>query len=129
MVSLRLALPDVFRAERDPDKIKEADGAADPLGSGAQAFFDKLECPKTLIKFTAAEGAGDHCEMMNRSILNRRALDWLAKHGLSLTASIEMWDDQPTIWWRVTRRGGSGPEDTPDTAARGALVSWPRRGD
>ena len=26
---------------------------------------------------TDAEGAGDHCEMMNRSLLNRCALDWL----------------------------------------------------
>jgi hypothetical protein len=25
----------------------------------------------------AAEGAGDHCEMTNRSLLNRTALDWL----------------------------------------------------
>ena len=39
--------------------------------------MDGLRCPKTLINFTDAEGAGDHCEMMNRSALNRRALDWL----------------------------------------------------
>jgi hypothetical protein len=39
--------------------------------------MDGLRCPKTLISFTDAEGAGDHCEMMNRSLLNRRALDWL----------------------------------------------------
>jgi hypothetical protein len=49
----------------------------DPLGAGAQTFFDALRCPKELIRFTAAEGAGDHCEMNNRSLLNRRALDWL----------------------------------------------------
>jgi hypothetical protein len=30
-----------------------------------------------LIKFTAAEGAGDHCEMMNRSLVNRAVLEWL----------------------------------------------------
>jgi pimeloyl-ACP methyl ester carboxylesterase len=49
----------------------------DSLAAGAQALFDKLTCPKDLIRFTAAEGAGDHCEMMNRSLLNRRTLDWL----------------------------------------------------
>lgn len=49
----------------------------DTLGAGAQSLFDTLRCPKTLIKFTAAEGAGTHCEMLNRSLLNRRTLDWL----------------------------------------------------
>jgi len=49
----------------------------DLLGAGAPAFFETLRCPKTLLRFTAAEGAGDHCEMMNRSLVNRRALDWL----------------------------------------------------
>jgi alpha-beta hydrolase superfamily lysophospholipase len=49
----------------------------DPLAASAQAFFDALRCPKTLLQFSAAEGAGGHCEMQNRSLLNRRALDWL----------------------------------------------------
>jgi alpha-beta hydrolase superfamily lysophospholipase len=49
----------------------------DVLGTTAQAFFEKLRCPKKLIRFTAAEGAGEHCEMYNRSLVNRRALDWL----------------------------------------------------
>ena len=48
----------------------------DPLGSSAQAVFDALRCPKTLVSFSAAEGAGDHCEMGNRALLNDRALDW-----------------------------------------------------
>jgi hypothetical protein len=30
-----------------------------------------------MVKFTAADGAGGHCEMLNRSALNRAALDWL----------------------------------------------------
>lgn len=52
--------------------------AGDDTRSGsAQQVMDGLRCPKTLIAFTNAEGAGDHCEMMNRSLLNRRALDWL----------------------------------------------------
>ena len=50
---------------------------SDLRAGSAQQVYDALRCPKTLIWFTAAEGAGDHCEMMNRSLLNRRALDWL----------------------------------------------------
>ena len=49
----------------------------DTLGAFAQSFFEALRCPKTLLRFSAAEGAGDHCEMQNRSLLNRRVLDWL----------------------------------------------------
>ena len=41
-------------------------------------LFAELGCPKTLLRFTAAEGAGDHCEMANRSLANLRMLDWLA---------------------------------------------------
>jgi hypothetical protein len=41
----------------------------DHLAAGAQAFFDALRCAKELIRFTAAEGAGSHCEMTNRSLL------------------------------------------------------------
>jgi dienelactone hydrolase len=50
---------------------------ADPLAARAQGFFDALRCPKDLIRFAAADGAGDHCEMFNRSRLNRSVLDWL----------------------------------------------------
>jgi pimeloyl-ACP methyl ester carboxylesterase len=49
----------------------------DPLARDAEAFFDALRCPKTFIRFTSAEGAGDHCEMKNRSLFNRRVFDWL----------------------------------------------------
>jgi hypothetical protein len=49
----------------------------DPLASGTEAFFDALRCPKTLLRFTDSQGAGDHCEMSNRSLVNRKVLDWL----------------------------------------------------
>lgn len=50
----------------------------DPLAAGAETFFDTLPGPKkALLRFTAAEGADGHCEMQNRSLLNRRILDWL----------------------------------------------------
>jgi hypothetical protein len=49
----------------------------DSLSESAPEVYEALRCPKTLIRFTAAEGAGDHCEMQNRTLLNRRVLDWL----------------------------------------------------
>jgi pimeloyl-ACP methyl ester carboxylesterase len=49
----------------------------DPLAKSAQTFFDALTCQKRLVRFAAADGAGDHCEMMNRSAVNRVAFDWL----------------------------------------------------
>ena len=65
------------RAEliRCPTLLTMAEG--DVLGAGAPAFLDALRCPKTLLRFTADEGAEGHCEMQNRSLLNRRILDWL----------------------------------------------------
>jgi len=60
---------------RCPTLITHAED--DPLAASAQTFFDALRCPKELIRFSSAEGAGSHCEMMNRSSVNRRTLDWL----------------------------------------------------
>ena len=50
---------------------------SDPVAAEAKALYDALPGPKTLLEFTDAEGAGMHCEMMNRSMANRRMLDWL----------------------------------------------------
>jgi hypothetical protein len=50
---------------------------SDSLGAMAPSFFEALRCPKTLLRFSDAEGAGDHCEMQNRSLINRKTLDWL----------------------------------------------------
>jgi predicted alpha/beta-fold hydrolase len=49
----------------------------DPLGASAPALYDALTCPKKLVTFYATEGAGMHCEQMNRSLLNRVTFDWL----------------------------------------------------
>ena len=49
----------------------------DPLSHGAEALCAEMTCPKALIRFAAAEGAGDHCEILNRSLANMRMLDWL----------------------------------------------------
>ena len=58
-----------------PTLITQAEN--DGLAAGAGAFAATLRCPTTLMRFTAAEGADGHCEMANRSLLNRRVLDWL----------------------------------------------------
>jgi acetyl esterase/lipase len=65
------------RAEaiRCPVLLTEAEG--DSRSGSAGQVLEALTCPKTLIRFTSAEGAGDHCEMGNRSLLNNRTIDWL----------------------------------------------------
>jgi alpha-beta hydrolase superfamily lysophospholipase len=65
------------RAEliRCPTLIAHAED--DPLAASALDLFDALRCPKALIRFSSAGGAGTHCEMMNRSAVNRRVADWL----------------------------------------------------
>jgi alpha-beta hydrolase superfamily lysophospholipase len=50
---------------------------SDPLASTAQTVFEQLRCPKTLMTFAAAEGAGMHVEAFNRSLLNTRVYEWL----------------------------------------------------
>lgn len=65
------------RAEliRCPTLVTHAED--DPLAASAQNLFEALRCPKELVRFSSAEGAGGHCEMMNRSAVNRRVADWL----------------------------------------------------
>jgi hypothetical protein len=43
----------------------------------AQELFDHLTCPKTMIKFTDAEGAGAHCQMGACRLAYGRIYDWL----------------------------------------------------
>jgi alpha-beta hydrolase superfamily lysophospholipase len=49
----------------------------DPLSQSASTLFDALRCSKDTVRFAATDGAGTHCEMMNRSLLNRTVFDWL----------------------------------------------------
>jgi hypothetical protein len=49
----------------------------DALSGTAERVYEALTCRKTLLKFAAADGAGDHCELYNRPLLNARVLDWL----------------------------------------------------
>jgi alpha-beta hydrolase superfamily lysophospholipase len=43
----------------------------------AQQLFDHLSCPKTLLRFTDAEGAGAHCEVGASRLAFARIYDWL----------------------------------------------------
>ncbi|HTX25051.1 MAG TPA: alpha/beta fold hydrolase [Steroidobacteraceae bacterium] len=43
----------------------------------AQQLFDHLTCPKTLMRFTDAEGAGAHCEAGASRLAYGRMYDWL----------------------------------------------------
>ena len=40
-------------------------------------LYDSLTSPKTLMRFTEAEMAGEHCQMGAVSLSNQRILDWL----------------------------------------------------
>ncbi len=45
----------------------------------SQEVYDALVCPKTIVRFTAEEGANWHCEPKARSLYDQRMFDWLAK--------------------------------------------------
>lgn len=60
---------------RCPTLICDAEN--DEIGQTAQKLYDGLDCPKTLIHFKSAEGAGEHCESGARMLFNQRMFDWL----------------------------------------------------
>jgi hypothetical protein len=74
-VTLHYTLGDVGTRISCPVLVTAAEN--DPLAQGATQFVEALGGQATLIRFTAAEGAGGHCEMSNRTLLNERVLDWL----------------------------------------------------
>ena len=59
---------------RCPVLLTHAEG--DPIAGGVTAFAAALR-DATVLPLTADEGADGHCSMRNRSLLNRRVLDWL----------------------------------------------------
>jgi pimeloyl-ACP methyl ester carboxylesterase len=58
-----------------PTLVCNAEG--DDISASAPALFAALTCPKELITFTAAEGAGDHCEAGARLLFHARVFGWL----------------------------------------------------
>jgi dienelactone hydrolase len=54
------------------------DAEADLFWPGQpQVLFDHLTCPKTLLQFTDAEGAGAHCQFGEQRLACARIYDWL----------------------------------------------------
>ena len=61
---------------RCPTLVADPEGEAFWPGQ-SQQLFDALTCPKTLMRFTAAEGADLHCEPLAPGLRNQRVFDWL----------------------------------------------------
>jgi pimeloyl-ACP methyl ester carboxylesterase len=49
----------------------------DDISASAPQLAAALTCPKQFVTFTAAEGAGDHCESGARTLFHARAFGWL----------------------------------------------------
>lgn len=59
-----------------PALLTTAEG--DPTSAGAAQLLDAIASKeKVLVQFTAAEGAGGHCEAMARTLYHQRVFDWL----------------------------------------------------
>jgi alpha-beta hydrolase superfamily lysophospholipase len=68
--------PEVIARIRCPMLITDPDNEQFWPGQ-SQRLYDALECPKQLVRFTAAEGADSHCEPRTPVLRNQRVLDWL----------------------------------------------------
>ncbi len=72
----RYRLSDVVERIGCPTLITCSQG--DPTSAGARKLYRALTAPrKTLVSFTAAEGAGGHCEATARRLFHQRVYDWL----------------------------------------------------
>jgi alpha-beta hydrolase superfamily lysophospholipase len=49
----------------------------DDVSASASDLFEALTCEKRYVLFTAAEGAGDHCEAGARTLYHARSFGWL----------------------------------------------------
>jgi pimeloyl-ACP methyl ester carboxylesterase len=69
------SVADRVRQIRCPTLVCQAE--EDDIGVTARRLYDALTCEKAFLAFTAAEGAGAHCEAGARALFNQRAFDWL----------------------------------------------------
>lgn len=65
------------RAEQISCPVLGTTTEGDPLALNAESLLAQMTCPTTLLRFTSAEGAAGHCELLNRPLLNQRIFDWL----------------------------------------------------
>jgi pimeloyl-ACP methyl ester carboxylesterase len=69
-------LTDVAAQITCPTLVCEAEN--DQFSSdGAAKLYEALRCPKTYSRFTAAEGAGEHCSEGALTLFHQRMFDWL----------------------------------------------------
>jgi hypothetical protein len=61
---------------RCPMLITDPEGEAFWPGQ-SQQLYDALRCPKTLVRFSAAEGGDLHCEPKAPGLRAQRIFDWL----------------------------------------------------
>jgi len=76
---LRAMLPYTLMDRADqircPTLVTQAEN--DVRASQSQELYDALRCPKVLVAFRNAEGAGEHCEAGAAALYAQRVLDWL----------------------------------------------------
>ena len=59
-----------------PTLVCEAQG--DQFFAGQpRMLYEALDCPKTFVTFSAAEGAGEHCHEGALTLFHQRMFDWL----------------------------------------------------
>jgi pimeloyl-ACP methyl ester carboxylesterase len=56
------------------------DAESDDISAFRRTFFGMLRCKKDYLRFTADEGAGEHCVSGNRALFHERVFDWLDQH-------------------------------------------------
>jgi predicted alpha/beta-fold hydrolase len=61
-----------------PVLVCEAENEPFAMNQGRQ-LYAALKCPKTFIRFTNEEGAGEHCELGATALFEQRAFNWLDK--------------------------------------------------
>lgn len=72
-------LTDVAEKITCPTLVCEAENDQFFAGQPSQPamLYEALQCPKTLLKFTAAEGAEEHCHEGALTLFHQRMFDWL----------------------------------------------------
>jgi alpha-beta hydrolase superfamily lysophospholipase len=58
-----------------PTLVTQAEN--DVRASQSQDLYEALRCPKRLVAFSDAEGAGEHCESGAAALYDQRVFDWL----------------------------------------------------
>lgn len=96
----------------------------DRLARSAEQVYEALTCPKALLRFTAAEGAGEHCEMGNRPLLDQRVFDWLDETlGLHIGTGAGFRGRHEASWASLTH----GCRGRRRTRHRAPAPRWPPR--